>query len=171
MGSPTKYKLLPILGALSIFLSLLEYVIPKPIPFIKLGVANIPLLISLSLLPKRDLIKLIIIKSIGGSLISGTLFSWIFLYSLSGSLVSGMVMIGVFKLLGKRVTYVGISILGALTSNITQITIATLFLGSGAKYLGIPILITGFVTGLLTGLFSNSFVNNSKWVRSLTLEK
>lgn len=167
MESLTKKNLLPILGALSIFLSLLEYVIPKPIPFIKLGISNIPILLSLCLVSKMDTIKLIFIKSIGGSLIAGTLFSWIFIYSLSGTLVSGVVMIMTYSLLKEKVSFVGISILGALSSNLTQIFIATIFLGSGAKYIGIPILITGVVSGVATGLFSNSFINKSKWIRGI----
>lgn len=171
MESHTKSNLLSILGALSIFLALLEYIIPKPIPFIKLGISNIPILLSLVILPKRDTLKLILIKSIGGSLISGTLFSWIFIYSLSGTLVSGITMITLYKLLKRGVSLVGISVLGALASNLTQIYIATLFLGSGAKYIGIPILITGAISGVATGLFSNSFIERSKWVGGLLSEK
>lgn len=158
---------LAILGALSLFLSLIEYLIPKPIPFIKLGMANISILLSLILLTPKETLVLIFIKSVGGSLVTGTIFSWVFLYSISGSFVSGIIMLIIYNLLKEKVSMVGISIAGALGSNLTQIALATLFLGNGAKYIGIPILISGFISGILTGLFSNRFINESKWIRSL----
>lgn len=159
-------KIISILGGLALFLSLIEHVIPKPIPFIRIGLANIPILISLILLTPKETIYLILIKSIGSSLITGTIFSWIFLYSLSGSLISGTVMLIFFKLLQSRVSMIGISILGALSNNLVQIFLATLFLGSGAKYLGIPILIIGFISGIAIGQLSNSFITKSIWIRS-----
>lgn len=158
---------LAILGALSLFLSLIEYLIPKPIPFIKLGMANIAVLLSLIMLTPKETLILIFIKSVGGSLVTGTIFSWVFLYSISGSLISGVIMLIIYNLLKNRVSMVGISISGALGSNLTQISLATLFLGSGAKYIGIPILISGFISGILTGLFTNRFIQESEWVRSL----
>ena len=40
--------LLPILGACSMFLSTVEYLFPKPLPFMRLGLANLPVLIGLA---------------------------------------------------------------------------------------------------------------------------
>lgn len=75
-----------------------------------------------------------------------------------------------FNLLGKNISMIGISLLGAFSNNLIQILIATLFLGSGAKYIGIPILIIGFITGIIIGHTSNIFIEKSLWVRSNTLE-
>ncbi|MBN2619146.1 MAG: Gx transporter family protein [Spirochaetales bacterium] len=159
-------RIISILGGLCLFLSLIEYIIPKPIPFIKLGIANIPILISIVILPKKDILKLILIKSIGGSLVSGNLFSWIFLYSLSGSLISGISMILISILLNNKVSMIGISLIGSLTSNLTQILLATAILGPGAKYLGVPILIIGFISGTFIGVLTNNFLNKSVWIRN-----
>lgn len=170
MSSPGReQKLITILGGLALFLSVIEYIIPKPIPFIKIGLANIPILLSLHILQPRSSFKLILIKSLGASLISGTLFSWIFLYSLSGSLVSGLFMVVSWRLLHRWVTMIGISILGALSSNLTQISLALLILGPGAKYLGIPILIIGLISGLSIGLLTNKFITESKWIKEVKL--
>ncbi|MGL1894407.1 MAG: Gx transporter family protein [Spirochaetaceae bacterium] len=171
MLSPTKTReLISILGALSLFLALLEHIIPKPIPFVRLGLANIPIIISLILLTPKQTLMLIFIKSIGSSIVTGTIFSWIFLYSLAGSISSGLIMILVYIILKKRVSMIGISVLGALASNLVQILVATLLLGSGAKYIGLPILVTGLVTGIAIGVLTNNFISNSKWIRSLILE-
>lgn len=161
-------ELITILGGLALFLSVIEYVIPKPIPFIKIGLANIPILLSLHIVKPQSSIKLILIKSLGASLISGTLFSWIFLYSLSGSLISGLIMILIWHFLKRWVSMVGISLLGALSNNLTQISLALLILGPGAIYLGIPILIIGFISGLSIGLLTNNFLQQSQWIKEVT---
>lgn len=163
-------KIISILGGLALFLSIIEHVIPKPIPFIRIGLANIPILISLILLTPRDTIFLILIKSIGSSLVTGTIFSWIFLYSLTGSIVSGVVMLLFYNIFKKRISMIGVSLIGALANNLMQILMATLFLGSGAKYIGIPILIIGFISGIVIGHTSNTFIQKSQWVRSHQLK-
>ncbi|WP_187759813.1 Gx transporter family protein [Thiospirochaeta perfilievii] len=160
------YNIIPILGALSLFFSVIEYIIPKPIPFLRIGLANIPILLSLVLLTPKKTILLIFIKSIGSSLIAGTIFSWIFLYSLSGSLASGIIMLIFYRVFNRWISMIGISVIGALSSNLVQISFATLLLGSGAKYIGLPILITGLITGIVIGYFTNNFLDKSLWIRS-----
>lgn len=170
MSSPGREdKIITILGGLALFLSVIEYIIPKPIPFIKIGLANIPILISLYILKPKSSIKLILIKSLGSSLISGTLFSWIFLYSLTGSFISGLVMIITWRYLQRWLSMVGVCVLGALSSNLTQILMATVILGPGAKYLGIPILIIGLISGLIIGTLTNNFINRSLWIKGVKI--
>lgn len=164
---PTNRDFIAMLGAMALFLSLIEYIIPKPIPFIKLGLANLPVLIALTRLKTKEYLLLILVKSIGSALISGTIFSWIFLYSLSGSLVSGTVMYLLNRVLKNSVSMIGISVSGALSSNMVQISVAVLILGNGAKYIGVPILISGFISGFLLGLFTNKFIEKSKWLRGI----
>ncbi len=161
-----KNSIISILGALSLFLSIIEYVIPKPIP-VKLGLANIPIILSLIILTPKETFILILIKTIGSGLVTGTIFSWIFIYSLSGSLSSGIIMLILKQLLKERVSMIGISVAGALTSNLVQIYFATLLLGKGAKFIGLPILIIGLISGFLIGLFSNKFIEKSQWIKSI----
>ncbi len=171
MSSHTNNQnIIAVLGALALFLSLIEYVIPKPIPFIKIGIANLPVILSLILLTPKETLILIFIKSIGSGLVSGTIFSWIFIYSLSGSLSSGIIMLFIYKTFKSNISMIGVSICGALASNSIQILIAIKLLGGGAKYIGIPILITGMISGFLLGLFANNFIKKSQWIRSKQLK-
>lgn len=170
MASHSKRDIIAILGALSIFLSLIEHIIPKPVPFIKLGIANIPILVSLILLKPKDIILLILLKSLGSTILSGTIFSWLTIYSLLGSLFSGLSMIIIKSLFKTKVSMIGVSVLGAFINNLIQLTIALLVLGKGVIYLGVPILIVGLISGIFTGLFSNKFINESKWIRSIILK-
>ena len=72
MGQVSKKQdLVAILAALSVFLSLVEYMIPKPIPFLKLGFANLPLLLGLRLLSPAYFFLLVATKILAQGIING----------------------------------------------------------------------------------------------------
>ena len=75
MTQTTDKRLLPFLAALCLFLAAVEYAIPKPLPFLRLGLANLPVIVALFVLPTRDIYKLILLKIMGQAIITGTLFS------------------------------------------------------------------------------------------------
>ena len=72
-------------SALCLFLSMIEYAIPKPLPFLRLGLANLPILLAFPKFRLKDIVLLVAIKTLGQGLISGTLFSYVFLFSAVGS--------------------------------------------------------------------------------------
>lgn len=168
MTQTTDKKLLPFLAALCLFLAAVEYAIPKPLPFLRLGLANLPVIVALFLLPSRDIYKLILLKIIGQALITGTLFSYIFAFSAAGSLASGLTMMGVHRLFKNRISCIGLSLAGAAANNLAQLAVARLILfGSATKYIAPILLISGAVTGLLLGIFTQLFIEKSKWFRGL----
>ncbi|MBO7516356.1 MAG: Gx transporter family protein [Spirochaetia bacterium] len=168
MTQTTDKKLLPFLAALCLFLAAVEYAIPKPLPFLRLGLANLPVIVALFLLPSRDIYKLILLKIIGQALITGTLFSYIFAFSAAGSLASGLAMMGVHRLFKNRISCIGLSLAGAAANNLAQLAVARLILfGSATKYIAPILLISGAVTGLLLGIFTQMFIEKSKWFRGL----
>ncbi|AEF85572.1 putative heptaprenyl diphosphate synthase component I [Treponema primitia ZAS-2] len=154
-----------VLGAFCLFLSTIEYLIPKPVPFMRLGIANLPLMLALDILPFGAFLLLLGIKVIGQALITGTLFSYIFLFSLVGTGVSALSMFGLRRLLGpKQMSLAGISVLGALLSNGAQLALARVFIfGEGARYITPPFLAMGLITGLALGLFCEYFIRRSHW--------
>ena len=168
MIQTTDKKLLPFLAALCLFLAAVEYAIPKPLPFLRLGLANLPVIVALFVLPTRDIYKLILLKIIGQALITGTLFSYIFLFSAAGSLASGLTMLGVHLWLKKKVSCIGLSLAGATANNIAQLVVARLILfGSATRYIAPILLISGAATGLVLGIFTQMFIEKSKWFRGL----
>ena len=86
------------LAALCLLLSSVEYAIPKPLPFLRLGLANLPIILSLRKLSVRNVLLLTLLKIVGQAIISGTLFSYVFLLSASGSIASVCIMLFVFLL-------------------------------------------------------------------------
>ena len=168
MTQTTDKKLLPFLAALCLFLAAVEYAIPKPLPFLRLGLANLPVIIALFIMPTRDIYKLILLKIMGQALITGTLFSYIFLFSAAGSLASGLTMLGVHQILRDRISCIGLSLAGAAANNIAQLIVAHLILfGSATRYIAPILLISGAVTGLILGIFTQMFTERSKWFRGL----
>ncbi|MDR3138814.1 MAG: Gx transporter family protein [Treponema sp.] len=156
-----------LLGAFCLFLSTLEYMVPKPIPFIRIGLANVPLLIALDIFPWRVFAFLALLKVLGQALITGVLFSYVFLLSLVGTCASAAAMYLLARCLDRsRIGFTGIGVTGALVSNLSQLFLARFFiLGAGVKFLLPPFLISGMLTGTALGLFCEAFTARSAWYR------
>ena len=158
-------KTAALLASFCMYLSILEYLIPKPLPFMRLGLANLPILVSLIILPKRGTLLLIFLKIAGQGFINGTLFSYIFIFSAAGSLSSGIIMIIAFSAFRKHITMTGVSVLGALASNLVQITAARyIIFGKAALLIAPPFLVIGMISSVLLGLFAEEFILKSEWV-------
>ncbi len=158
-------KNLALLGALCLFLSAIEYMIPKPLPFMRIGLANMPLMLALDIFPFTAFLLLVCVKIIGQALITGTLFSYVFLFSLVGTFLSAALMFALRRLLGKKhITFVGIGTAGAVISNLSQLALAHFFIFKGnVRYIAPPFLLTGLITGIALGVFCEAFTRVSKW--------
>jgi heptaprenyl diphosphate synthase len=158
-------KTLTLLGAFCLFLSTIEYVIPKPLPFLRIGIANLPLMLALDILPFPVFFILVAIKVLGQALITGTLFSYVFLFSLAGTSLSGLTMYALRRLLGhKNLSYIGLGILGAMVSNTAQLSLAWVFLfRNNVRYIAPLFLAAGLITGFSLGLFCEHFTRSSQW--------
>ncbi|MDR3303028.1 MAG: Gx transporter family protein [Treponema sp.] len=156
-----------ILGAFCLFLSSIEYMIPKPLPFMRLGLANIPLMLAIDVFPVSAFALLALLKVTGQAVISGTLFSYVFLFSLVGTASSALVMYALRRALGpKLIGFVGASVSGALVSNASQLVLARVFVfGEGIRFLIPPFLGAGLISGVALGLFCEQFAAHSRWYR------
>ncbi|MDR1956277.1 MAG: Gx transporter family protein [Treponema sp.] len=154
-----------LLGGFCLFLSTLEYLVPKPLPFMRIGLANVPLMLALDIFTLKSFAMLVIIKVVGQAIITGTFFSYIFLFSLAGTCSSAAVMYLLRRFLGpKRISFIGVSVLGALCSNGSQLVLARFFVfGGGIKFLVPPFLIAGIITGMSLGIFCETFTSRSRW--------
>jgi heptaprenyl diphosphate synthase len=158
------------LGAFCLFLSTIEYLIPKPMPFMRIGLANLPLMLALDILPFGSFALLALIKVAGQGIVTGTLFSYILLFSLAGTFVSALSMYALRRLLGPALlSMAGISVLGALLSNGAQLVLARFFVfGPSVRYIAPPFLAMGIITGTALGLFCERFMEKSLWHKRQT---
>ena len=113
------------LASISLFLSIVELFIPRPLPFFRIGLANIPLLFAINY-DFSSFMLLTLLKGLGSSYISGNLISIFGVMSVLQSLASGLAMFSVSRLWGKHISIYGISMTGALVSTIVQILVALL---------------------------------------------
>jgi heptaprenyl diphosphate synthase len=164
-AAPGSQKTVALLGAFCLFLSTIEYMIPKPFPFIRIGIANLPLMLALDIFPFSVFLVLVAIKVLGQALVTGTLFSYIFLFSLAGTILSAVSMYGLRRLLGRgRISLIGIGTVGAMMSNISQLVLAWIFVfRNNVQYITPLFLVAGVITGVALGLFCEIFTGCSQW--------
>ncbi|MDR2476369.1 MAG: Gx transporter family protein, partial [Treponema sp.] len=164
-GSGEQRRIVALLGSLCLFLSTIEYIIPRPLPFMRIGLANLPLLLALDILGPVGFFFLALLKVIGQGIIAGTLFSYVFLFSLAGTFASALLMYTLRSAAGPgRIGFGGIGCAGAMVSNVVQLLLARYFVfGSGLRFLVPPFLASGFITGLALGLFCEAFCRRSRW--------
>lgn len=140
-----------LLTALALILSYVETLIPMPfaIPGIKLGLANLAVILCLYLFDCKEAMLLTVVKA----LISGFLFGNLFMivYSLAGALLSVLTMIGMKKIGGFHVPIV--SAAGGIMHNMGQLLVAMFVIESYSVFYYMPaLLISGLVTGIVIGL-------------------
>lgn len=143
--------------ALAMIFSYVEALIPINfgVPGIKLGVANLVVVVGLYLLKPQEVLLISIIRILMVSYMFGTGMS--FLYSLSGGIFSFFVMIFVKK--WKSCSILGVSIAGGVFHNIGQLLIASWVVQNLKLFYYFPVLLmAGSVTGALIGILSGKIL-------------
>ena len=155
-----KMALLGILTAGAIVIAILESFIPSiGIPGVKLGLANIVILIILYELGVVEAIIVNLLRVLVVGFVRGTFLSMGFLMSLTGAVFSLGIMI-LFYLLIKKFSIIGVSVIGAIFHVFGQILIAMLFLGTAYIVLYLPIIaISAIITGVFVGIVAKLIIN------------
>lgn len=138
-------------AGLALLMGYVELMIPMPlaVPGMKLGLANVIVLIVLYFMGAKSAFFLSILKI----LLSGLLFAGFagFLYSLGGALLSFVIMVlckrlGIFSI-------VGVSIAGGIAHNVGQIAVACAVVNNVKIAYYLPVLlVVGMFTGFITGI-------------------
>ena len=143
--------------ALAFAFSYLESLIPFNfgIPGIKLGIANLVVIIALYTMNAKDALFISIIRI----LLSGLAFSGPFamIYSLIGGLLSFSVMFVAEK--SNKFSPIGVSALGGTVHNFGQILVAAVVMRTYRIIYYFPILmIVGLVTGIVNGVIADIII-------------
>ena len=149
--------------ALASVLGLLESAMlpPIPIPGVRLGLANLAVLVAVSALgPKWGLgVSLGRVGVVGVA--TGTLFGPVGALSLAGALAAWCAIV-LLRRYGPRFSLVGWSIGGAAAHVSAQLGVAGWLVGSAAVLLWAPLsLALGSICGLAVGLLSHSLVSRT----------
>lgn len=156
-----KFTRLSMLLALSVVLNIIESFIPVfngSIPGLKLGLANVIVLIVLYLYSFKDAVYISIIRVFLVGILRTGLFSMTFFFSLGGAILSVLIM-GLVK--KTKLSIIGVSILGSISHSIGQILIAVLLIKNVYIVYYTPwLLLFSIPTGILTGVISKYSVNH-----------
>ncbi len=156
--SQSKLVRYALLIALSMVFSYIEMLIPMPIPIpgIKIGLANLVIVVALYMLGDFDAMIISLTRILLVGITFGNLS--MMLYSLAGGLLSIVLMIVAKKT--KLLSIVGVSIIGGVFHNIGQILLATTVIENIKMLYYLPILlVAGAITGLVIGIVSKSVLD------------
>lgn len=148
-----KMALLGVLTAAAIVIAILESFIPSVgIPGVKLGLANIVILIILYELGILEAVIVNLLRVLVVSFVRGTFLSMGFLMSLTGAVMSLGIMI-LFYVLIKKFSIIGVSVIGSIFHVAGQILIAMIYLGTAYIVLYLPVIaISAIITGVFVGI-------------------
>lgn len=155
MATTKKMILMGLLISQALVLSIVEKVLPSPIPIpgVKLGLANIISLFTIIVFGFKEAIIIVILRNLLASIFVGGISS--FLYSITGGLMSVVIMSFIYKNFNSQFSIVAVSVIGAVFHNIGQIFIASMIIKDTKIFYYLPILIiSGVITGILIGVAS-----------------
>ena len=154
-----KIALLGVLLAATIVIAIAESFIPSfTIPGIKLGFANIVILVTLYELGILEAVFINLVRVVVVSFVRGTFFSMGFFMSLTGAFMSLGVMILLYLVI-RKFSIVGVSVIGSLFHVTGQILIAMLYMGSAYVVFYLPFIgLAAVITGVIVGLVAASII-------------
>ena len=154
MGKIKRNAIISSLVAISVVIHTAEMFIPSPFPWLRFGFANIIALIAIVLYGLRVGLMVTIVRVFLGTVLVGTFLTPAFFLGMGGGIGSTLVMGCAYRKLHPLFSLVGISVMGAYSHNIIQLTIVyILFIRRAEVFYILPfLLLFGIVTGIVNGL-------------------
>lgn len=159
-----KVSVIGLFTAMALLLSCIENMLSfrTGIPGIKLGIANLIIVIAFYFLPFGEVLSISLIRVFFLSVFSGSPFTTAF--SFTGAIASFFAMYISYR--RNSFSPVGISIIGGVTHNLAQLLISTLLLNTPAFLWYSPVLlISGIITGLINGLIAIKIIHTVKGMK------
>jgi len=147
---------IPLLAAAGAVIFVFEAMIPTPLPWAKLGLSNIAVLLALIFWGFTEALAVSWLRIIVGGLFTGSLLSPAFAFGICGGFFAAAAMWALYKYCRRQFSPVGISIAGAAAHSIGQIlTAKLLFIRHQGIWNILPImLLISVFTGALVGFIA-----------------
>ncbi len=157
---PFQSKNIAMWAGLSIALYVFENLLPNPLIWIRIGLGNIPVIITLYLYGYMYALSVLMLKIFVGGLFSGKLLTIFTVFALSAGLISLLFMWAIKWI--KWFSIIFVSMGGAMVHNIVQIFVAFFLVARFKETLYLlPIaIIVGGISGFFTGFISRGIINN-----------
>ena len=142
-----------LLSSAAVILFVLEGLAPRPLPWMKLGLGNLPVLVALLIHGVGAAFGVSGVKLLLGGLLSGSLGGPAFVIGAGAGWASLLVMAVARRVAGGMFSPIGLSILGASTHQVAQLFIAQHYVGHIGLLSLLPLsLFSGLLSGGLIGL-------------------
>lgn len=139
-----------VLAALAVVIGWVETFIPLPLPIagVKLGLANIVVLVALVMMGPRPAALVALVKVLATGILFGN--PLMMLFSAAGTLLAYLAMVVLVRIPGLHIAVV--SVVAAMLHNVGQLAVAQVVLGTPLVWYSAPfMLLTACVTGALCG--------------------
>ncbi len=155
-----RLTIVAMLLAMAIVLNYLESFIPIFVPGVRLGLANVIILIMLYEFKWYEAFAVDILRILIVALIRATFLSPTFFMALSGGLLSFLIMFLFSRI--KIFSKIGVSVLGSLSHALGQIIVAIIMLESVDLIYYLPfIALLSLATGILSGVIASLYLKRS----------
>lgn len=155
-----KYRI-ALLSAYAIAIHSFENLLPTPIPWLRLGIANIITLVTLILYGFRAALMVTLIRVILSSIFIGTFLGPGFIMSFGGGVASALAMGVAFSIFPRLFGPVGLSLIAALFHNLAQLSLAYfLFVRKLEPILIVSpfLILLGTITGVMNGIIGKLLI-------------
>ncbi|MDE5715973.1 MAG: Gx transporter family protein [Anaeroplasmataceae bacterium] len=152
--------LISMMLSIAIVVNLLESFIPMFVPGVKLGLANIIILIMLYEFRVTEAFFVDLLRIILAGLLRGSFLTPTFLMSLGGGMLSFLVMLFFSRM--KIFSVIGVSVLGSISHATGQIIVAIILLSTKAVLYYLPfIALLSLLTGIFSGVLTKIYLKRS----------
>lgn len=160
MNKLQRYIFLSLLTAGALILNIIEGMIPLPYiaPGAKLGLTNIVTMSVIVVFGFKDALLVVVIRCILLMLVATNPVT--FIYSIVSGIMS-TIMMSIGSRYFKKLSLIGVSVLGAMTHNASQISVAAILFSTANLYYYLPILsFVSIFTGCFVG-YTSIFVTDN----------
>ncbi len=140
-------------------LGLLEASVASPVPGVRLGLANIAVIVAIVVIGERAALAVSVLRVGIVGLATGTLLGPVSVLALAGAVASWAAMVLALRSRA-RFTLIGVSIAGAAAHILSQFAAAGLLTGApGIVRLASPALLASLLFGIATGFAARSVIS------------
>ncbi len=149
MARLRRLSLMALFIAMAVVLHWLEGFLPRPLPFMRWGFANIFTLCALYLFGGAAGLTVAVCRVVLAGLLTGSIFAPTFGFALAGGLAAGLAM---WAMPQKRFSAVGVSVAGAAAHMLAQLAVAALLIRHQALLNFVPAFtLVAVASGVLNG--------------------
>lgn len=157
LTSPRPLARLGLFTSAAIALFVFEQLIPRPLPWMKLGLANVAVMLALLAQGPAAALTVQLTKWLVGSLMTGSLGGPAFVIAGASGLASWAAMALAHRWTGRLFSPLGLSLIGATAHQVAQLGTAGLYIHQSGLFALLPLslfsaLASGSAIGLLSGL-------------------